>query len=365
MEHNISWECLNCHNQFTASFAGLEEMRKEKGHYCSKCHGTEKPVNEPEPFDSQEVMWGENSKCKSTIMTVKEIVDLAESDKLVGYPSEENIRWDNEDRKDFEDFLLEGKGFALSFFLILTAEGIYEVFDGKQRISILFHLLEKCDKQETEMIEKMECKVKVLINNSPKELINLRKKYHVNETFARRNLLTLEKHETVIKLLKHEFFKNCLIQGDKIRMADVDCVEVLLAFCYNDFQSKAEVRTLPSNLKKFVAEKPPYNEKKGYGKDPNETLDLMNHIFSNTNYLCRAVDFCYMAVLNLCLDLCKRFRETTEEDYKTLYEEYDHMMSELTPCVTLNPLAAENLEKVQMYFKDMVLRIFDPEYLSD
>jgi hypothetical protein len=44
----------------------------------------------------------------------------------------------------------------LSLYFTLMPDGIYEIFDGKQGIYLLFHLLKKCGKQEAERIEKME-----------------------------------------------------------------------------------------------------------------------------------------------------------------------------------------------------------------
>jgi hypothetical protein len=160
VENFVRWGCLNCGHQFAINFAGLEEMRKEKGYYCLKCHGTGKPVDESKYFDSKVEMLGETSKWENTAMTVKDIFDLAEHGRLAGYPNEENVKWNKQERKDFEKFLLDGNGFALSFRFILMPDDKYEIFDGKQRISLLFHLLEKCGRQESERIENMECRVK-------------------------------------------------------------------------------------------------------------------------------------------------------------------------------------------------------------
>jgi Zn finger protein HypA/HybF involved in hydrogenase expression len=367
--NNVSLDitCKYCHQKFNEKPSQLFAFNNRRS-LCPHCHGAKNPVNKTDSIGSDKEKSASKMKGNNTTMTVKEIVDLADHDQLVGYPSDENVSWDKKRSKEFQKYLLDGYGFGLSFIFIHRPAGIYEVFDGKQRVSLLFQLLEKCNKQETVRIEKMECRVDILTDASIEELRALRKTLNMraslNEPEGRKGAATSEKNEAVNKMLEHDFFKNCLIQGDKNDLADRDCVEILLAFCYDNFQDNADNRTLPSNLELFVAEKPPYDKESSYGKDPILTLDLMNHIFSNTDFICRAVDFCYMAVLNLCLDLGNRFREKNEDDYKTLYDEYVLMWSNLSPCVTLNPLAGGNMEKVQSYFKDMVLRIFDPEYVG-
>jgi DNA-directed RNA polymerase subunit RPC12/RpoP len=365
LENFVAWKCLNCNHQFAINFAGLEALRNEKGYYCPKCQGNENPANKSEKIDSEKEKSADKMKGVFT-MTVKEIVDLAKNDKLVGYPDENNIRWGEEHRADFREFLLNGSDFGLFFQFIQRPGGIYEVFDGKQRISLLLQLLEKCDKQESEKIEKLACKIFILTDAAIAELKELEKKEKMklclNEPEEREGVLTLEKRGFIKNMVEHDFFKNCLILGNNNNLADRDFAMILLAFCCANLPQEPDIKTLPCNLLKFASEDILDDMEYDFYNLSMNVLDLMNHMFSNTNFICRAVDFCYIAALYLWFEHGLTYRKIKEEDYKTLYEEYVHMWSKLAPCVTLNPLARESLEKVQIYFKDMILRVFDPEF---
>jgi hypothetical protein len=163
--------------------------------------------------------------------------------------------------------------------------------------------------------------------------------------------------------LNHDFFKYCLIQGTKDFCHDRDYVEILLAFLLTydkntDEFLDCEKVTLSSSMAKSTSDKLSSNDLKTILEDASNTLRFMYEVFKGANYICKAADFCFMAIM-AHEDEERVEEEISELGYNLLYSEYEKMWSYLEPSAFLNPLAYENIERVTHYLKTIISKLLD------
>jgi hypothetical protein len=290
-------------------------------------------------------------KCEEKEMLVKDLISFSDKGILEEYKVKASPIW-TEAKK--ESYLLNlqcsrstTKGFE--FYLYLTKSGIYQIVDGKQRIKIILEQYRyfKGDSTKQKRIEEVKIKIILITEANKEEITNYYEEINnikLSEPEKRlRNCLPKVK-KTVDGLLKEDFFKNCQIQGNKEQCADRDCVEILAAFCNGDGFLNSDEKTLPSSLKKYVKTLSYENYINDFGQ-ARLTLRFMHRVFANTNYVCRPIDFCYMAIIyRICYNAEFNNFVKTNNDYSLIYGEYIKFLNGLDPCIALNPLAKENLE---------------------
>jgi hypothetical protein len=281
-------------------------------------------------------------------MTLKELVALDKEGRLVPYPgkykSVRDGKWDEKYMKAFN-----GSEFLGDLFIFnLTQEGVYQIVEGKHRISLLLKFLKSLGGSESESFNNRELGIEVFKNFSIDDLDKIYLQANtmplLKATQRRYWYIIQENRDLLEKLTAHDFFKNCYNLGYDTDMADWDCMEILLAFLQSGLVD-ADKATLPSSLEEFAAKKIPYD------KDISDTafsiLSFMERVFGGQQYTCRAIDFCLMAII--VIDDKKYYpdkEEFTEGELQALYNEYLRMSYELEPCVILSPLAEENLEEI-------------------
>jgi hypothetical protein len=294
-------------------------------------------------------------------MTLEELVSLDKKGKLVAYVNEfrktyNSAVWTDKRDKNYIDYFKDSKTLGDPIVLNLTQEGIYQVIDGLHRISLLIEFGKSLGTAELESYFNKPIRITLFRDHHQADLMMAHSQAHSEEhtrTVKRRYEDTLkENRELIEKLLEHDFFKNCLVLGNGTDRAAWGCVEILLAFlqcddCYKDGYSA----TLTSSLEKQM--KIPYDI--GVADLANSTLSLMDRVFKGKPYWCRAVDFCYMALF-IKYDLSFN-KELTDLESKAYFDEYDTLWYEMEPCVSLNPLAGENMYKVQRILGQFLFKI--------
>jgi hypothetical protein len=300
---------------------------------------------------------------KSISMTLKELVTLEKEGKLVAYPGKyKPAVWNaKKDEKYIEDF--KGPYSPISFIFYLTQDGVYQIIDGKHRISLLLEFGKSLEITELESYDYRPLSIELYQNLSIEDLKDIY--FEVQSEPSEKSVLhryvcrIKENEDSLERLLAHDFFKNCHYLGDGIELADWDCMEILLAFIWCDF-TDADKATLPSSLKKFVDMKIPYG--KEISDSAFKTLSLMDRVFKGKEYTCRAIDFCCMAYFaRLAEKNLDENKEFSESEIQVLFDEYVKMWGELEPCVILNPLAQENLEIISSYLRLVFERVQDGE----
>jgi hypothetical protein len=195
-------------------------------------------------------------------ITIKELVTLSKEDKLelFNYGLEKN--WSDAKKESFLNGLKTNDITMYSYFTWhLNSDGIYQIINGRVRIPLILEYVKTLDPEEYQEFENRSLNVYLITgatNRELKEEVKASTGVPLNEPEYRKGDLHPEKMKLVEKLLGHSFFQNCLIQGNKNRYADRDCAELLLAFCYCDEFNDADKATLPSRLREFVKEEPPY-----------------------------------------------------------------------------------------------------------
>jgi hypothetical protein len=291
-----------------------------------------------------------------TTMTLKELISLDKEGKLIPYPARDKAVWTDEMDNDFLDTFKHSDLTGDFFILNLTQEGIYQILDGKHRISLLLEFGKLLDAAELDTyIKRLNFSIqKNMTINGINNYFMYKNNLPLTEAECRKGYIIQENRDLLEKLVSHDFFKNCKYQGCSNDMSDWDCMEILIAFLRCDF-TDADKATLPSSLEKYNAMKVPYEQY--IINKPFSILSFMEIVFKGKDYVCRAIDFCCMAILLNKYETADideddvNFNEDyfTESQFQTLYEEYVKMWNKLEPCVTLNPLANENLGKITNY----------------
>jgi hypothetical protein len=296
-------------------------------------------------------------------MTIKELVTLDKEGKLVPYPGKyPTAIWDDESDKIFINNFINSKPLGHSLHLNLTQEGVYQIVDGKHRISLLLEFGKSLDVSELETY-KEPVNIILYPNWSLTDLQDIYLQAHSRIPLKRAQLrsrdLIKENFDLLEELLTHDFFKNCYNQEENTKLAAWECMEILLAYIQHDFTNTDKV-TLPSSLEKFTTKKMPYNK---MAVDVSFlTLSLMEKVFKGKNYVCRAIDYICMAMIVL-LDKAKfqGRNDLSESENQLLFEEYIKMWNDIEPCITLNPLAKENIDMLTNYMGLIIDKVRDKE----
>jgi hypothetical protein len=313
-------------------------------------------------------MW----KYEDIEITLKDIVAWDKEGKFEPYPEQFKRVWDDKKNEEYINYFKGSKYFKQKFLFSMTPKGIYHVIDGKHRISLLLEFGKPLGVSELESFNKRKIKVSVT-TGMPVGKINdayLNNISNSIKTAELRNFCIIQENRDLLeKLVDHNFFKKCHYLGSRNDMADWEYMEILLAFLRTDFSFKwdddilffrniikALRATLPSSLKTFVIRKIPYE------KDIADTaftiLSFMESVFKGKDYVCRAIDFCCMAILVIYDQtyFCRE-RKFSESEIQMIYDEYVRMWTELEPCVILTPLIKENLENIFMEITSIVDRV--------
>jgi hypothetical protein len=297
---------------------------------------------------------------KMFTLTLKKLVTLDKEGKLIAFPIKPDSRykaavWNERRDKNYINSFKDSSLWGIPFIINRTKEGVYWIIDGLHRISLLLEFGKSLGSVELESYYNKPICFTLFQNYSYGECIEVFIYAHSKEqekTVESRNECIIdENRELIEKLLTHDFFKNCHILGNLSENVDWSCVEILLAFlqCDNSFKD-GYTATLPSSLKKFLSLKIPYDKKTA--DLAISTLTLMDRVFKGKDYLCRAVDFCYMALFIKYVELPydMTYENFTDFEYKAFFYEYDTLWYELEPNISLNSLAEDNLHKVLTYF---------------
>jgi hypothetical protein len=293
---------------------------------------------------------------KFTVITLKELVTLDKEGKLEPYSGKLNAVWSKKKDKEYMKYFKESEHFRQRFYFHLTQEGIYQILDGKHRISLLLEFGKSLVVSELESFNKRIIAINVIedwpIDEAETADFQMKLPKYIKAAKMRNWGIIKENRDLLEKLVAHDYFKNCHYLGGRKDKADWDYIEILLSFLR--FQPiDAEKATLPSSLYKFVTMKIPYKSKIADIAFP--ILTFMESVFKGKDYVCRSIDFCCMAVFYIYDNQFYPDKEKfSESEIQTIYDEYVKMWNELEPCVILSPLARENLLKI-LYYIGLIL----------
>jgi hypothetical protein len=292
--------------------------------------------------------------------TMRELMDLYDADKLIDYPYSDG-EWSDEGKKNYLELIKNGMYYPPSLIVYQNTDNIFEIVDERHKWPLVLSYFKSIPEKETIKLDEIDIIVNIITEAKHEEILNMiwksSRRIPLNEPEKRRGILNSNKREMLKKLQEHSFFKECLIQGETIRQADRDCLEILLAFLWcieEENYNKVDKETLPSNLKKIAKEEP--DEPGDYDKAWT-ILDFMTYIFSGTKYTCRAIDFCYMAILYKYFIEYYDIEAFNTRLFNIIFSKYIKLISQLDPCITLNPLAKENMEILMVGLSNMMLDI--------
>jgi hypothetical protein len=295
---------------------------------------------------------------------LKELLDLAKENKLTDYVDHNTgvniVHFIAPDIKPYEADITNKeiqKGF--SFVLFLNKEGIYEIVDGRKRINYILDNVKSLSLDKLKEMEDVSIEVEIIKGAVRVELEELFRSINsglsVNESNSRywnihpQMKIWLDLYSNMTYLPEH-----CLLHGNNYRNVRRDFIEILIAFCScKDFRDADKV-TSPSGLSEVLKKKPFDINKDNFHILIQKTISIIKAIFKNTSYVLKAVDFCYMAIFSYCIDEADDFSGFEDEDYPYFFYAYIRMWSELEPCITLNPLSYDSIEKVKSYFLNII-----------
>jgi hypothetical protein len=303
------------------------------------------------------------NKTEYISMTLKELVTLDKEGKLVPYAGKFKHVWDYKDDDDYINAFKEAGFLGHAFLLNLTQEGLFLIVDGKHRISLLLELGKSFGVSELESYNNRKLDSVVFQNFSRDDLhkiyLQINSRLPLKTTEKRYELMIKENRDLLKKLLAHDFFKNCHYLGSSNDMAVWNYIEILLTFLRSDFIN-ADKGMLPSSLERFAAKKITYE--KDNADRSFSILSFMESVFKGKDYVCRAIDFCCMAIFDgFEREFFSGEDEFSENDIQTIYDEYVKMWGRLEPCIILNPLATENLDKIAMYISRIIDKVRNGE----
>jgi hypothetical protein len=113
---------------------------------------------------------------KCIAMTGKEIAALANEGKLIEYQCGPRKVWKKGKKKWYLEKLTDPDNlFCYSLVLYLNPNGIYEIIDGMQRISILLDYLKNARVEELKRVEDKKLVVEIITEATADELKNTRR----------------------------------------------------------------------------------------------------------------------------------------------------------------------------------------------
>jgi hypothetical protein len=288
--------------------------------------------------------------------TLMDIVTWDKEGQLEPYSGKPNAVWNKKQDEEYMKYFKEAKHFRQWFYFHQTQEGIFQILDGKHRISLLLEFGKSLGVSELESFNNRKLYFSLLVDWPIEEIeteyfqMNLPK--YINVTKIRNRQIVKRNRDLLEKLVAHDFFENCHYLGSRKDKADWEYIEILLAFI-GATPSNTEQLILPSSLKNFVATRLPY--KKVIADKAFSILTFMESVFKGKDYVCRAIDFCCMAVFFLYDNKFYPDKgKFTESEIQMIYDEYVKMWTKLDPCVILSPLASENLEHI-VYYIELIL----------
>ena len=315
-------------------------------------------------------------KEEPSTMMLSELLTLFDEGKLVEYDGRIKSVWTDTEKANYLSKLVKSAssiGDTIVFYI--SPNSSYVVIDGRQRVQLIIDFMKSTtwdDLKDNDWFEKNKyvyiCTQ--LLSDVPDDIlchIDHEVSHSITESEIRQYVVCPEKKQLVDRLLKHRVFAGShfvdpfVFPGSKNPYCLRDYAEILLAFCCCKEFKGADKATLPSGLLNFVKENLSPEEGEDACYFAEKTMDLLYYLLADEQYILRAKDFCYMAIFYSCI--LKANHDEFKIDYRRFGIElsfrYLRIEKELEPCITLSPLADENIIRLRAYFDDIISDIID------